>query len=262
MDGSETNGGSAAFPLNGPLFRSHAQKDFAMKTVIVIQARLGSSRLPCKTLLNLRGLPVIDWVVERCGLSKLADDLVVALPDTRRDEVLARHLQARGVNIFRGSEQDVLSRMHGAAAAHGADVVVRVCADNPLIWGGEIDNLIRFYLRENAAGNCDYAYNHIPRNNLYPDGLGAEIISFGLFTRALHEASLPAHREHCLSYIVDNPDLFKIRTFDPLDPALHHPELKLDMDTPDDFINLSLLDIRPDITPREIVALFSQTLPS
>lgn len=233
-----------------------------MKTVIVIQARLGSSRLPCKTLLNLRGLPVIDWVVERCGLSKLADDLVVALPDTRRDEVLARHLQARGVNIFRGSEQDVLSRMHGAAAAHGAEVVVRVCADNPLIWGGEIDNLIRFYLRENAAGNCDYAYNHIPRNNLYPDGLGAEIVSFGLFTRALREASLPAHREHCLSYIVDNPDLFKIRTFDPLDPALHHPELKLDMDTPDDFINLSLLDIRPDITPREIVALFSQTLPS
>ena len=85
-----------------------------MKTVIVIQARLGSSRLPCKTLLNLRGLPVIDWVVERCGRSELADDLVVALPDTRRDEVLARHLQARGVNIFRGSEQDVLSRMRTA----------------------------------------------------------------------------------------------------------------------------------------------------
>ena len=148
-----------------------------MKTVIVIQARLGSSRLPCKTLLNLHGLPVIDWVVGRCARSELADDLVVALPDTRRDEVLARHLRAQGVNTFRGSEQDVLSRMHGAAAAHGADLVVRVCADNPLIWGGEIDNLIRFYQREHTAGNCDYAYNHIPRNNLYPDGLGAEILS-------------------------------------------------------------------------------------
>ena len=64
-----------------------------MKTVIVIQARLGSSRLPCKTLLNLHGLPVIDWVVGRCARSELADDLVVALPDTRRDEVLARHLR-------------------------------------------------------------------------------------------------------------------------------------------------------------------------
>ena len=191
-----------------------------MKTVIVIQARLGSSRLPCKTLLNLHGLPVIDWVVGRCARSELADDLVVALPDTRRDEVLARHLRAQGVNTFRGSEQDVLSRMHGAAAAHGADLVVRVCADNPLIWGGEIDNLIRFYQREHTAGNCDYAYNHIPRNNLYPDGLGAEIVSFELFTKAMNEATLPAHREHCLSYIVDNPELFAIRTFDPLDPAL------------------------------------------
>lgn len=227
-----------------------------MKTVIVIQARLGSSRLPCKTLLNLHGLPVIDWVVGRCARSELADDLVVALPETRRDEVLARHLRAQGVNIFRGSEQDVLSRMHGAAAAHGADLVVRVCADNPLIWGGEIDNLIRFYQREHAAGNCDYAYNHIPRNNLYPDGLGAEIVSFELFTKAMNEATLPAHREHCLSYIVDNPELFAIRTFDPLDPALHHPEMKLDMDTADDFINLALRDIRPDITPREIVELF------
>ena len=224
-----------------------------MKTVIVIQARLGSSRLPCKTLLNLHGLPVIDWVVGRCARS---DDLVVALPETRRDEVLARHLRAQGVNTFRGSEQDVLSRMHGAAAAHGADLVVRVCADNPLIWGGEIDNLIRFYQREHTAGNCDYAYNHIPRNNLYPDGLGAEIVSFELFTKAMNEATLPAHREHCLSYIVDNPELFAIRTFDPLDPALHHPEMKLDMDTADDFINLALRDIRPDITPREIVELF------
>ena len=227
-----------------------------MKTVIVIQARLGSSRLPCKTLLNLHGLPVIDWVVGRCARSELADDLVVALPDTRRDEVLARHLRAQGVNTFRGSEQDVLSRMHGAAAAHGAALVVRVCADNPLIWGGEIDNLIRFYQREHTAGNCDYAYNHIPRNNLYPDGLGAEIVSFELFTKAMNEATLPAHREHCLSYIVDNPERFAIRTFNPLDPALHHPEMKLDMDTADDFINLALRDIRPDITPREIVELF------
>ena len=87
-----------------------------MKTVIVIQARLGSNRLPCKTLLTLHDQPVIDWVVGRCARSELADDLVVALPDTQRDEVLARHLKARGVSVFRGSEQDVLSRMHGAAA--------------------------------------------------------------------------------------------------------------------------------------------------
>ncbi|MEG1609784.1 MAG: NTP transferase domain-containing protein, partial [Bilophila sp.] len=113
-----------------------------MKTVIVIQARLGSSRLPCKTLLSLHGLPVIDWVVRRCARARLADALVVALPDTRQDDVLANHLHAQGIAVFRGSEQDVLARMYGAAAAHKAEAVVRVCADNPLIWGEEIDNLI------------------------------------------------------------------------------------------------------------------------
>ena len=227
-----------------------------MKTVIVIQARLGSSRLPCKTLLNLHGKPVIDWVVERCRRSELADDLVVAMPDVRRDDVLDRYLKEKGVSTFRGPEQDVLTRMCDAAAAHKADLVVRVCADNPLIWGGEIDNLIRFYQQEHAAGRCDYAYNHIPKGNLYPDGLGAEIVSFELFEQAKREAVLPAHREHCLSYIVDNPTRFQIRTLDPSEPELRRPELKLDMDTADDFINLSLLDIRPDITPLEIVRLF------
>ena len=227
-----------------------------MKTVIVIQARLGSSRLPCKTLLNLHGKPVIDWVVERCQRSELADDLVVAMPDVRRDDVLDQYLKGKGVATFRGPEQDVLTRMCDAAAAHKADLVVRVCADNPLIWGGEIDNLIRFYQQEHAVGHCDYAYNHIPKNNLDPDGLGAEIVSFALFEQAQKEAVLPAHREHCLSYVVDNPERFQIRTFDPLEPELRRPELKLDMDTADDFINLSLLALRPDITPLEIVKLF------
>ncbi len=114
--------------------------------------------------------------------------------------MLARHLRAQGVNTFRGSEQDVLSRMHGAAAAHGADLVVRVCADNPLIWGGEIDNLIRFYQREHTAGNCDYAYNHIPRNNLYPDGLGAEIVSFEHVHQG-HERGHPARPPRALPLV-------------------------------------------------------------
>ena len=70
------------------------------------------------------------------------------------------------------------------------------------------------------------------------------------------EAVLPAHREHCLNWIVEAPERFKIRTFDPLNPALHRPELKLDLDTADDFINLALLDLTPESTPEDIVRLF------
>ncbi len=223
-----------------------------MRTAAIIQARIGSTRLPCKALLHLRGLPIIDWVVRRTARSELLDEVVVALPDTRQDDVLARHLTGSGVRMFRGSEQDVLARMAGAARACKADVVVRICADNPLIWGGEIDNLIRFF--RNA--DCDYAYNHIPRDNLYPDGLGAEIVSAALLERIAAEASLPAHREHCLSYVTDAPHRFRIATFDPPNPALHRPDLKLDVDSPEDFLRLALTDITPDMPPEDLVRLF------
>ncbi len=220
-----------------------------MKTVIVIQARLGSSRLPCKALLCLHKLPVIDWVTRRCHSSRLSDDLVVAIPDTPHDDVLAHHVETCGIKIWRGSEQDVLSRILDAAHAFEADAVVRVCADNPLVCGEEIDNLISFYKKH----SCNYAYNHIPRRNLYPDGLGAEIVSLQILEHLNKIASLPAHREHCFSYITDNPTDFVIQTFDPPDPCLHHPELKLDLDTMEDFVHLSLLPIYPEMTSREIV---------
>lgn len=225
------------------------------KNIIVIQARMGSSRLPCKTLLCLRGWPVIEWIIRRCSRSVLVNELILAIPDTERDDVLADHVERMGVRVYRGSEDDVLKRMHGAAMAcnaQGEDRIVRVCADNPLIWGPEIDNLLRFF----AAADLDYAYNHIPRNNQYPDGLGAEVVSFDTFDTVEKAAAAPRHREHCLSYICDQPERFRIGTFDPPDARLHRPDLKLDMDTVDDFINLARLPLHPNMTPPEIIALF------
>ncbi len=141
-----------------------------MRTVALIQARLGSTRLPCKTMLSLHGLPVIDW-------AELIDEVVVATSHRPENDVLEYHLSRQGVAVFRGPEDDVLERFRLAGAAHGAEQVVRICADNPLIWGPAIDDLIRFWRAEHAAGACDYAYNHIPRGNTYPDGLGAETLS-------------------------------------------------------------------------------------
>lgn len=225
-----------------------------MKKVAVIQARLGSSRLPCKALLCLRELPVVDWIVRRCARSVLLDEVVVAMPDTARDDALADHVERMGVPVFRGSEGDVLERMYGAARAHGADVVVRVCADNPLIWGPEIDHLLRFFEKT----PCDYAYNHIPKNNRYPDGLGAEVVSFQLLETVRNEAVEQRHREHCLTYVTDQPQRFRVATFDPPDVRLHRPDLKLDMDTPEDFMTLARMPLHVNMTPLEIVALFDQ----
>lgn len=227
-----------------------------MRTVALIQARLGSTRLPCKAMLPLHGLPVIDWVVRRVRKAALLDEVVVATSHRPENDVLEHHLARQGVAVFRGPEDDVLERFRLAGAAHGAEQVVRICADNPLVWGPSIDELIRFWRAGHAAGTCDYAYNHIPRGNSHPDGLGAETLSFALLTDIAARATLPAHREHCLSYIWDNPGRYRIRTFDPANPVLRRPDLKLDMDTPEEYRSLALLDIHPDIPPEQIVALF------
>ncbi len=220
-----------------------------MRTCAIIQARLGSSRLPMKTLLTLGEKPLIDWVVDRVSAARLLDEVVVACPDTPNDLVLARHLERRGVHVVRGSERDVLARFLLAAREADADRVVRVCADNPFIWGEAIDRLVRFH----EGAGADYSYNHVPRANLWPDGLGAEIVDRELLERVGREAREPSQREHCLNYLWDNAASFAIKTFDPEEEWLRRPEVKLDIDTADDFCALALLPISPDADARAIL---------
>lgn len=233
-----------------PTVKTTAPK--APKTVALIQARLGSSRLPLKSLLCLRGLPLVDWIARRVATSTLVDQIVVAIPDTPLDDVLQAHLQDKGIACFRGAENDVLHRFCEAGRTFEATQIVRICADNPLVSGEAIDQLLQFY----AQGGVDYAYNHIPRNNRWPDGLGAETLSFALLEEIERKATLPEHREHCLSYLWDNADSYRIATFDPANPLLCRPELKLDLDTKEDFRHLALLPLHPDMSMLDIVALF------
>ena len=225
-----------------------------MNIVALVQARMGSTRLPCKMMLHLHGLPVIDWVVRRSMRSLLLNALVAAVPVNPLDDPLAAHLEARGTRVFRGPEEDVLRRFRLAAEAEDATHVVRICADNPLVWGGEIDTLIRRFL-DSPDRDMLYAYNHIPLNNLYPDGFGAEMISMPLLRLLDEEATLPAHREHCLSFIHDNPDRFRIMTFNPPEASMRRPDVRLDLDTPEDYRKLALMPIHPDMPPEQVLAL-------
>lgn len=207
------------------------------KVVAIVQARLGSSRLPLKSLLCLRGYPIIDWVTKRLGMARNLDGIIVAVPDTPLDNVLMDHLRRNKVPFFAGSENDVLERFCGAAKCAEACLVVRVCADNPLISGEVVDQLIDFYSQSGA----DYAYNHIPRGNLWPDGLGAEIVSRQLLEEIAAKADRPSQREHCLNYIWDNPEDFNIRTFNPKEKWLQRPDIKLDIDSAEDFQRVASL---------------------
>ena len=136
--------------------------------------------------------------------------------------------------------------------------MIRICADNPLICGSEIDRLIDFY----RCGAYDYAYNHIPRGNTYPDGLGAEIVSMDLLELLNRKALLSDHREHAFNYIWDHLDQFRIGTCNPLDDAMEHPELKLDLDTTADYDALLKLNIWPEMSAHDVVTTALQFLPN
>lgn len=230
-----------------------------MRAIAFIQARLGSSRLPGKSLRPFMGLPLIDWVLRRLALSRLLDGVLVCLPDGSGDDPLALHCETSGASFFRGPEEDVLRRFALALESTAATHVVRVCADNPFVWGPEIDHLIRHF-QSLPEQDRAYAYNHIPLNNRYPDGFGAEMVSAALLRRLDAEASLPAHREHCLSYIRDNREQFIISTFDPPDERLRRPDVKLDIDTADDFARLERLGVTPLAPPEEVIARYDERL--
>ena len=204
-------------------------------------------------MLSLHGKPIIEWVIRRVQKAKLLDDIIVAIPQSEDNDILAKYIREIGVDVYRGSEDNVLHRFYESVQNKQATHIVRVCADNPLIDGKEIDNLIEFY----KNNPCDYAYNHIPKDNLYPDGLGAEMISFELLKELNSIVQAQHHKEHCLSYITDNPEKYTIQTFNPADEVLHHPELRFDVDTFDDYYKLCMKDFDIDISSKELINLFT-----
>jgi len=226
-----------------------------MKIVAIIQARIGSTRLPFKMMLSLHGDPVIKWVVHRVRKSRLIDDIIVAIPISEENDILEKYLQKLKVKVYRGSESNVLSRFVEASDSINASHIVRVCADNPLVDGVEIDNLINFY----QNNSCDYAYNNIPKNNNYPDGLGAEILSFELLKKVEDEVTQQHHKEHCLSYVTDNVDKFNIQTFNVSDKDIAKPNLRFDIDTFDDYYKLSMKEINIDITSKKLIQICEET---
>ena len=220
------------------------------KIVGIVQARMGSSRLPNKSMLSLHGNPVVKWVFYRASKAQLLDALVFAIPDIEQDDPLFVFLMGLSANVFRGSELDLIDRFYNAAKEWKADHIVRVTADCPFVSGEEIDHLIDFY----NSGEYDYVYNHIPLKNNYPDGIGAEIMSFEILEKLHQETTEPYDREHVSKYIRSHPEIFEIGTFDPKDRRLHFPSIRLDLDTQQDYEKLSQLNVNMNMNAHEIIA--------
>ena len=220
------------------------------RTVIVVQARMGSTRLPQKMLMDLNGHRIIDWVAIRANKSKLAEQVVFAIPNSSRDDILAEHLTSQGLDVVRGSEDDVLSRYCKAAEAYDADIIVRVCADNPMVSGECIDCLIRHFT---SLGSYDYVYNHIPVGNSFPNGFGAEVVSRDILSFLNSRARQNEHREHIFNYIWENKESFRIGTLSPIDLRMRVPHIRLDVDTIEDLEWLRRLALNPDDSDYAII---------
>ena len=180
-----------------------------MKRAIIIQARMTSTRLPGKVLLELAGDPMLSQQLRRLKKCQCVDEIIVATTINATDDPVVALANSEGVRWFRGSEQDVLSRYLGAARESQADIVVRITADCPLIDPEQTDRVI--HELESHATECDYAANTIKRT--FPRGMDAEAL-FGDTLERLGRLgySQPA-REHVTFFLLEErPDLFLIRS--------------------------------------------------
>jgi spore coat polysaccharide biosynthesis protein SpsF len=175
-----------------------------MRLVAIIQARMGSTRLPGKVLKDVGGESVLARVVRRIGRATLLDDVTVATSILSEDDVIAEDCIRLGVHCFRGDPADVLNRYYRAAEFCGADVVVRITADCPLIDPELADNTIHEFIEQRP----DYASNSLV--STYPSGLSVEVFTLAALQRAWQEAKQSHHRVHVTPYLYENPQLFRI----------------------------------------------------
>ena len=181
-----------------------------MRVVAIIQARMNSTRLPGKVLANISGVPMLSRIIERIYSTPGIDKVVVATTISQSDDNLVEWLEDNNeVEYFRGNENDVLDRYYQCASLQGADLVVRVTADDPLKDPSIIQRAINPFFIDSTL---DYCSNTI--RPTYPEGLDVEVIRFSALERAWTKSCLPTEREHVTPYIWKNPNIFNIRNFE------------------------------------------------
>lgn len=175
-----------------------------MKTIALIQARMSSSRLPGKVLQDIAGQPMLSHVIGRAKKARFLDLVAVITSTHEDDNAIAIFCQEHSIAYFRGSLDDVLDRYYQAAIHFGADIIVRLTADCPLLDPEVIDKVVHTF----HQGNFDYVSNTLECT--YPDGLDTEIFSFQTLERVWREAGLKSEREHVTAYIYNHRELFRL----------------------------------------------------
>jgi spore coat polysaccharide biosynthesis protein SpsF len=174
---------------------------------VIIQARVGSTRLPNKVLKDLCGKPVLWHVVNRLKQSKLISEIVIATTILPEDDAIQQFCEENNIKYYRGSSENVLSRYYEAAKQFNAETVIRITSDCPVIDPALLDEMISDYL----SSKTGYLSNSLLRT--YPRGLDAEIFSFNVLEKTYKEAEKNYELEHVTPYIYKHPELFSLRNF-------------------------------------------------
>lgn len=186
------------------------------KVAAIVQARMGSERLPGKVAMEIEGKPMLAHLIERLKHAKKIDQIIIATSNKQTDDTVAQIAEACGVSCYRGSEADVLSRYLEAAEKYKVDIIVRITGDCPLVDPFIVDELIRNYL----VSDFDYMGVNIGKDG-YPRGLDAEIFSSETLQKAAEyiekdgEARNSPYREHVSLYIYRHPEYFKVGKLNP-----------------------------------------------
>jgi spore coat polysaccharide biosynthesis protein SpsF len=224
-----------------------------MKTAAIVQARMGSTRLPGKVLIDLGGQTVLARVVRRLRRSVLLDDVMVATTHSAGDDAIVSECQRLSVSCFRGSEDDVLDRYFQATQVCQAGVLVRITSDCPLIDPELVDETIRVFHEQRA----DYVNN--TGAHTYPRGLDTEVFSRAALERAWTEARKSYEREHVTPYFYEHSELFRVASADgPIDFGRY----RWTLDTPEDLELIRAIyqrfANRDDFTWRQVIAVMEQ----
>ena len=209
-----------------------------MSVVLILQARMGSSRLPGKSMMPLAGVPLVGRILERVKRARRPDGIVLATTELPADDCLVDLANSFRVDVFRGSENDLLDRYVKAAEKFGANYVARLPADNFAPEPEEIDRIIDFALDAQTA----FATNLSPiMNNGYPDGIGCEVYRFTDLCAVSNEVTEPSCREH------PHTNYFDFKNDQPIDPLRYpvgtvqcpqkfsRPDICLDVNTAEDL---------------------------
>jgi spore coat polysaccharide biosynthesis protein SpsF len=232
------------------------------KVVLIIQARMSSTRLPGKSMMPLADKPLVYRMIERLKKCNQVDEIVIATSDQPEDQVLVELANELGVSSFQGNLLDVRDRYLNAAEKSKADFIIRIPADNPIPDANEIDKLIEFHLKNNSQG---FSSNLAQVNNSgYLDGIGAEIFSTKLLRESVARSISDTVKEHV------HRNFFDYSTQTPVDASwcpiaspkapeeLQRPDIILDVNTMDDYTKIkriydNLYPKNPNFTTVDVI---------